>query len=173
MTTLTHIGWSKNGPGDAMGHRSPPNPAAPNKVAAFSRSAEISFSLSLRAFSRGSRTASSSYSRSSSPSRAARAALAASFSANLALSVPFFFGGATGAGVGLVSSSSSSEDASQSLWVVGSQDGGIRGWRGWAYGGLRSVFVFAFPFALDGFHWHDGGCGCGCVVRAFCARGGW
>ena len=57
--------------------------------------------------------ASSSYPSSSSP-RAARAALAASFSASLALSVPFFLSGATGAGAGLFSASSS-EDSSQSL----------------------------------------------------------
>ena len=96
----------------AMWDRSPPELVAPSKEAAFSRSAEISLSLLRRALSRGSRTASSSYSVSS--ACAARVAFAASFSASLALSVPFFFGGATGTGMGL-SSDSSSEEASQSL----------------------------------------------------------
>lgn len=160
-------------------HYSPPDSAAPNKVAAFSRSAEISRSLSRRAFSRGSRTASSSYSSSSSSSsapRAARDALAASFSANLALRVPFFFGGATGAGAGLPSSSSSSEDSSQSLCACdGVCQWCLDRWR-WSsrvtYGGFGFLLVFALPFVLDGLGWDCNGGACGGVIRVFCARGG-
>lgn len=90
----------------------PPNAAEPRRSAALFRSALSSRSLSRRAFSRGSRTSSESYISSSS---SFLVALAASFSASLALSVPFFLGGATGAGLSSSSEDDSSDDSSQSL----------------------------------------------------------
>jgi hypothetical protein len=80
---------------------------------AWLRSDSSSRSFSSRAFSRGSRTASSSYS-ASLPPAASCARRAASFSASFCLSVPFFLGAGAAAVAGL-SFTPSSEDASQSL----------------------------------------------------------
>ena len=88
-------------------HGLPPYAAAPSKSAAFTRSALSSRSFANLALSAGLSTASESYSESS--PAAFLAAFCASFSASFALSVPFFFGGAT---VGFASSSS--EESSQS-----------------------------------------------------------
>lgn len=112
----------------------PPSAAAPKRSAALFMSAASSFSLSSLAFSRGSSTASSSY---SSLASAALAAFKASFSASFAFSVPFFFGGATGAGAGF-SSSSSDEDASQSLWSMAGGVGSEKRWERWSHAGNQA-----------------------------------
>jgi hypothetical protein len=85
----------------------------PKRSAAFFRSASNSRCLSLNAFALGSRISSSSKLSSSSSPAARLAVFSASFSASFCLSVPFFFGGATGAAAGF--SSSLSDDFSQSL----------------------------------------------------------
>ena len=93
----------------------PPRAADPSNAAALSKSAFNSFSLSLRAFSLGSRTSSES----ESPSLSCAALLAASFSAIFALMLPFFLGGATGAATGF---SSSEDDSSQLSYMQDRRD---------------------------------------------------
>lgn len=99
------------------------------------RSASSSRSLSSLRCSDSSTDSSDSSSSSTSRIEAFCAALAASFSAILAFSVPFFFGGA--AAVGLGAFSSSSDDASHSSWgersttnvdsnLTGNGDGDVR-----------------------------------------------
>jgi len=92
----------------------PPSAAAPRRSAALFRSDLSSLSLSKRAFSRGSSTASESYSSESSPFSWAAFA-AASFSANFCLRVPFFLIGAAATAFSS-SEDSSSDDSSQSLY---------------------------------------------------------
>lgn len=87
-----------------------PEESVPNKSAAFFMSLSTSFSLSLKSFALGSKTASSSY-RSSSTAWVARAT---SFSANFAFRVPLFFGGAA-LETGADGFSSSDSEFSQSL----------------------------------------------------------
>ena len=116
---------------------------------AWLRSDSSSRSFSRRAFSRGSRTASESYSASLPPPAASRARRAASFSASFCLSVPFFLGAGAAADAGL-SFTSSSEDASQSLCDDRDNQGGTDGalGSGSTYDGPVVIFVFPFPFSF-------------------------
>jgi hypothetical protein len=114
---------------------------------AWLRSDSSSRSFSSRAFSRGSRTASSSYS-ASLPPAASCARRAASFSASFCLSVPFFLGAGAAAVAGL-SFTPSSEDASQSLCDDRDDQGGNCALEsGSTYDGPIVILVFSFPFAF-------------------------
>ena len=127
-----------------VSHDIPPRAAAPRRSAALFKSAFSSRSLSLRAFSRGSRTASESYgSESSEPSLTA---FCASFSASFAFKVPFFFGGAT---TGFTSSDSSSDDSSQSLLRKECYDNRHKDLMVCTHRWIRLFLIFTVPLSLS------------------------